>query len=253
MEHATIPKSPIDLAGHIRELLEAISNGRKKLRSTEAQVIFKAWRDTNESWELACNRLTDLTSRVSPSPEEIAEQNESKKKLEKPHVESWHKVQELRSFIDSFGVSVEVLLSRIPNRRRWLRFAALIRCLRFRSVDDWIQPNTDLDTLEMRLGEMLALTIPRGTAGVNHAGPAEETRLTPRLRKIEEVILLKRGPNVFQDHDNPWIIRETFQAVRNELKPSPLTKDAFRAAITRIRQARRHPSSADIRKRRSSN
>jgi hypothetical protein len=163
---------PFDLIETISGLLGRIDEGRKIVRET--QHINDNFQIALANREKACRRIDELQRKMVP-PDEIA-QSQAKAELDRQVSEHlrlydessdlWRQLTETTTFLGPFRNDLFLLVERLPLKPEWDGYRQAVRSLEVGYRGCWSDPpdNSALDTLEMRLQEMLDLAI-RTTRG----------------------------------------------------------------------------------------
>ena len=159
----------VDFIDAISRVLKRIDEGRQTVRQTQSV--------NDDFWQTCTNRdrtwdRVDELQRKMPFLDESAKvlaQAELDRTLSESDALSnessrlWIQLNETISFIDPFSKDVLLLSERLPLRPDWDVYREVLVCLDARARECWTDPpeNSALETLEMRLHEMLDLA--RGT------------------------------------------------------------------------------------------
>ena len=151
------------IAKTLSELLTRIEVGRLGLKR-DRQTIEACW-DAIHRRDAARRKEEETLSQRLPEDElgrrvveaERASQRSEVEKLEGEVCQRRRPFTEAIAFIGPFANDVKLLLDRLPIETRWRRFRQAITGLQFHQLAAWIEPptNPDLETLELRLKEML--------------------------------------------------------------------------------------------------
>ena len=156
-----------DLVETISDLLKRIDEGRKTVRET--QKVSDDFLSTVENREKAFQLLRELRLKVV-SPDEPA-QSQAKAELDRQVSEHqklidesnrlWLQLNETVAFIGPFNYDVSLLLERLPLKPAWDVYRQAVGRLGVGDRVSWTDPpaNSALETLEMRLREMLDLAL----------------------------------------------------------------------------------------------
>ena len=154
-----------DLADAISKLLVRLRQFRRNLKA--AHPSMQQVRGAIKRHESAYAEETELFKRPLPDQQpdrgnaeaRRARQQAKVAKLRKTLVSRWNEYQASIAFIQPFQAEVELVLQRLPLRPEWQPFPNAIRKLRIGLLGSYqkMLPIEDLDTLELRLHEMLEL------------------------------------------------------------------------------------------------
>jgi hypothetical protein len=163
---------PFDLIKTISDLLRRIDEGRKTVRDT--QHISDNFQTAAANREKAIQRINELQLKMVPPVEpaqsearaELDRQVSEHRKLYEESSDLWRQLTETTKFLGPFSDDVFLLLERLPLKQEWDVYRQAVGSLDVRNRSSWTDPpgNSALDTLEMRLREMLDLAI-RTTRG----------------------------------------------------------------------------------------
>ena len=159
-----------NLVRALSNLLREIDKFRKKLKVSRKPA--KAFGAANARYEAAFARHREMIGMPLPKEERAhraaeAERNRQFSKVEKlrqNNSDRWEQYTASKGFIGIFQGKLELVLRRLPLTPQWRPFPAEIRRLQLGQPAPWatMPANHDLDTLEIRLKEMIELT--RGSA-----------------------------------------------------------------------------------------
>jgi hypothetical protein len=154
-----------DLIETISDLRSRIEEGRRKVKET--QHISDSFQTAVANREKAFQRMSELqvtmASRVEPA------RNEAKAELDRQASERatlvaeaddlWRQLTEANGFLCPINDDLLLLLGRLPLTPEWEAYRQALERLNVRGRGSWTDPpeNPALDTLEMRLQEMLDL------------------------------------------------------------------------------------------------
>lgn len=179
---------PFDLSATISDLLRRIEEGRKAVR--ESQYISDNFWTAAAKRDTAFQRINELqvmmASPVEPAlseaKAEFDRQVSGQGKLVTEADNLWRELTEANGFLGPFSDDVLLLLGRLPLKPEWDVYRQAVGNINVRGRGSWTDPpdNPELDTLEMRLREMLDLA----------GGP--QTGHTPRNHAIRQ----GRGPKL---------------------------------------------------------
>ena len=200
-----------DLVEFISDLLRRIEEGRQTFRDT--QNVRDDFRSICVNRDTASQLSNDLqlmmVSLDEPAKSQVkAEQARQRAEFQVLNDEAsrrWPEVNGTTAFIDPFRKDVLLLLERLPLKHEWDVFRQAVGRLDVRDHRCWTDPpaNSTLDTLEMRLGEMLELAggiqseqVPTSHASRRDRGPNLEVsrqriELTEKLRGELATIVLE--------------------------------------------------------------
>ena len=151
----------------ISDLLKRIQEGRQNLKAQSA--VFEDFSSAVVRRNQACQVWSELV-RI-PLPEEEPACGEAKRERERRQSEYerlyeetsalWRKEEEVTAFMEPFANDVALLADRLPFKPEWDGYRQALGRLRVRDLGAWADPPTcpDLETLELRLGEMLDLAV----------------------------------------------------------------------------------------------
>jgi hypothetical protein len=170
---------PFDLIETISDLLRRIDEGRKTVRETQ-HISDNAWRAVANR-EKAIQRVNELHLKmVSPdeaarreATAELDRQVPEHRKLSDEADDLWRQLTEANGFLSPFSDDVLLLLGRLPLKPEWFLYRQAVGTLDVRGRGSWTDPpdNPALETLEMRLGEMLNLAIKNQRSGPRRLDP----------------------------------------------------------------------------------
>jgi hypothetical protein len=182
----------------ISDLLKRIHEGRQNLKAQSA--VFEDFSSAVKRRNQAHQVWYDLV-RI-PLPEEEPARGEATREIESRRLEYdklseetnalWHKKGEVTAFIEPFVNDVVLLSDRLPLKpAEWDAYRQALRRLRLGDLGVWADPPTcpDLETLELRLNEMLELAIEVET-GKTSPDLGHRSQLEPDLETSREGIPL---------------------------------------------------------------
>jgi hypothetical protein len=157
-----------DLAETISDLLKRIDEGRKIVRETQ-NVSDKFWR-VHANREKAAQLVNELLLKAVPPDEpaqsqakaELARQVSERQRLTDKSNRLWRQFTEPYAFfLSSFSKHLSLLLERLPLKPEWDVYRQAVGRLGVGDRGSWTDPpaNAALETLEMRLREMLDLAV----------------------------------------------------------------------------------------------
>lgn len=163
---------PFDLGATISDLLSRIEEGRKAVRDsqyisdnfwTAAAKRDKAFQRMNE---LQVMMASPVEPALSEARAELDRQVSERGKLVTEADNLWRELIEASVFLGPFSDDVLLLLGRLPLKPEWDVYRQAVGNINVRGRGSWTDPpdSPALDTLEMRLQEMLDLAI-RTTRG----------------------------------------------------------------------------------------
>jgi hypothetical protein len=175
-----------DLVGTISDLLRRIEDGRKAIKETK-NVRDDFWRICAKRDEahrlfqgLQIAMVSMDESARSDAKAEFDRQVSEHRKLSDESSRQWGEYNETIAFILPFSSDVLLLAERLPLKPEWDVYRQAVRDLDVMAEGAWWEPpsNSALETLEMRLREMLDLaggaqpaTAPRSQASRRDRGP----------------------------------------------------------------------------------
>jgi hypothetical protein len=169
---------PFDLIETISDLLRRIDEGRNTIRG--AQDISDNFRSACANREEASQRINKLQLRMVPPDEpsqsrartELDRQVSELKKVADESNELWLQINEATKFLGPFSDDVLILLGRLPLKPEWEVYLQAVGSLNVRNRNSWTDPSDPaLDTIEMRLREMLDLAIGKQRSQVRPLDP----------------------------------------------------------------------------------
>ena len=169
-----MPRGTFNLIRAISNLLREIGKFRKKLKAS--RKFAREFRVANARYNAAFEKQSEIMR--APLPEEqparrVAEAQRNRQfskveKLRQKNDNRWKLYTASTGFIEVFLGKVELVLQRLPLTPQWRPFPDEIRRLRIGGLGSWVKmpPNRDLETLEIRLKDMVDLA----RASANEAG-----------------------------------------------------------------------------------
>lgn len=156
---------PFDLAGTIADLLRRIDEGRKVVREAKpvSDKFWKAFAKCEDAKQRTNELQRKMVSLDEPAQLKAkAELNRLMSEIPKLTDEKndlWPQYIERMAFIGPFRKDVSLLLERLPLGPEWDMYRKTCGSLDVRDHGCWTDPpdNSALETLEMRLREMLVL------------------------------------------------------------------------------------------------
>jgi hypothetical protein len=168
-----------DLIETIVDLLRRIDEGRKIVKETQ-HISDSFWR-VHANRERADQVIQEL--QLAPIPSDETARNQAQAELDRQVVarqrlrdeshDLWRQLTETVAFTGPFSNDVSLLLERLPLEPKWDLYRRALGKLDVRQRSSWTDPpeNSALDTLEMRLREMLDLATPTQRKQVRRVDP----------------------------------------------------------------------------------
>ncbi len=156
-----------DLVETISDLLKRIDEGRKTVRETQnvSDDFWRAVANREKAFQLMSELVLKLASLGGPAQSQAqAELDRQRSELQKLNDEStrlWLQLTETIAFIGPFSHDVALLLERLPLKPEWDVYRQAVKRPAVGDRGSWTDPptNSALETLEMRLREMLDLAV----------------------------------------------------------------------------------------------
>jgi hypothetical protein len=154
-----------DLTETILDLLRRIDEGRKTVRETQKfkDRCMNTFADRDKAGQLVNELQSKMASLDEPAKSqanaELDRQMSEFQKLNDESSRQWLQFNETIAFIGPFSRDVLLLLERLPLKPEWDAYRQAVGCLNVIDREFWTDPptNSPLETLEMRLREMLDL------------------------------------------------------------------------------------------------
>ena len=143
----------------------------------------------------------------SQAKAELDRKSSGFQKLNDESSRHWLQLMETIAFMGPFSKNVLLLLERLPLKPEWDAYRQAVGCLNVADRDSWTDPpaNSVLETLEMRLREMLDLAggtqpgqVPRSHASRRGRGPNLE--ISRRRIELEEKLRSELATVVLELH-----------------------------------------------------
>ncbi len=156
-----------DLVETISDLLQRIDEGRKTVRETQnvSDDFWRACAHRDKAAQLLSELVLKVASLGGPAQSQAqAELDRQRSELQKLNDDSsrlWLQLNETVAFIGPFNNDVSLLLERLPLKPEWDVYRQAVGRLGVGDRGSWTDPptNSALETLEMRLREMLDLAV----------------------------------------------------------------------------------------------
>ena len=156
-----------DLTDAILDLLRRIDEGRKTVSETQnvKDRCMSTFADRDKAGQLVKELQSQMASlddlAKSQAKAELDRQISEFQKLNDDASSHWREFIETIAFLGPFSRDISLLLERLPLTPEWDAYRQAVECLNMTDRDSWTDPpaNGAVETLEMRLREMLDLAI----------------------------------------------------------------------------------------------
>lgn len=166
-----MPRDTFNLVRELVKLQRAIPGFRRKLEAS--RPLARKFRTTRARFDAVVEKLNKMQQTPLPSDgaaleAEVARRKRQSLKIEKLNervlAKRWQRLTASTDFIPTFVDRLELVLQRLPLTSQWSHFPEELRKLRIMQLGSWREslPDQDLETLEIRLKEMVDLA--RATA-----------------------------------------------------------------------------------------
>jgi len=166
-----MPRDTFNLVRELVKLQRAIPGFRRKLEAS--RPLARKFRATRAGFDAVVEKLNKMQQTPLPSDgaaleAEVARRKRQSLKIEKLNkrvlAKRWQRFTASTDFIRTFVDQLELVLQGLPLTSEWRPFSEEVRRLRIMKLGSWGEslPTQDLETLEIRLKEMVDLA--RATA-----------------------------------------------------------------------------------------
>ena len=166
-----MPSGTFNLVRELMKLQRAIPGFRRKLKAS--RPLARKFRATRALYDAAVEKLNKIQQTPLPSDGAALEAERARRERLSSWIERltkkvlairWQRFTASTDFIRTFVEQLGLVLQRLPLTLRWSQFVKEVRKLRLMQLGSWAEslPEQDLETLEVRLKEMVDLA--RATA-----------------------------------------------------------------------------------------